>query len=78
MSDPERGFLLHLFHRQQSGRPVLFGVGRLESGPTFAFADSRLLPSFYLRGSELPKARPFCLGAGAELDAGTGLTTMDG
>ena len=78
MSDPERGFLLHLFHRQQSGRPDLFGVGRLESGPTFAFADSRLLPSLYLRESELPGARPFCLGAGAELDAGTGLTTMDG
>lgn len=78
MSDPERGFLLHLFHRQQSGRPVLFGVGRLESGPTFAFADSRLLPSLYLRESELPGARPSCLGAGAELDAGTGLTTMDG
>ena len=78
MSGPESGFLLHLFHRQQNGRPVLFGVGRLESGPTFAFADSRLLPSFYLRQSELPKARPFCLGVGAELDAGTGLTTMDG
>ena len=78
MSDPERGFLLHLFHRQQNGRPVLFGVGRLESGPTFAFADSRLLPSFYLRESELPRARPFCTGVGAEFDAGTGLTTMDG
>ena len=78
MSDLESGFLLHLFHRQQNGRPVLFGVGRLESGPTFAFADSRRLPCLYLRASELPKARPFCLGVGAELDADAGLTTMDG
>ena len=78
MSDPEQAFLLHLFHRQQNGRPVLFGVGRLESGPTFAFADNRLLPCFYLRESELAKARPFCLGVGAELEPDTGLTTMDG
>ena len=78
MSDSEPGFLLHLFHRQQNGRPVLFGVGRLESGSTFAFADSRRLPSFYLRESELARARPFCLGVGAELDSATGLTTMDG
>ena len=63
MSDPERGFLLHLFHRQQNGRPVLFGVGRLESGPTFAFADSRLLPSFYLRESELPRRGPSARGS---------------
>ncbi len=78
MNDPERGFLLHLFHRQQNGRPVLFGVGRLESGSTFAFADSRRLPCFYLRESELARARPFCLGVGAELDPETALTTMDG
>ena len=78
MNDPERGFLLHLFHRQQNGRPVLFGVGRLESGSTFAFADSRRLPCFYLRESELARARPFCLGVGAELDPKTALTTMDG
>ena len=78
MNDPERGFLLHLFHRQQNGRPVLFGVGRLESGSTFAFADSRRLPCFYLRESELARARPFCLGVGAELDPDTALATMDG
>ena len=74
----ERGFLLHVFHRGQGDGTTLFGVGRLESGQTFAFADSRQRPAFFLRASELPRARPFCLGAGAELDEATGLTTMDG
>jgi DNA polymerase-2 len=74
----ERGFLLHVFHRNQGDSTTLFGVGRLESGLTFAFADSRQRPAFFLRASELSRARPFCLGAGAELDEATGMTTMDG
>jgi len=78
MTDSERGFLLHTFHRGQSDGTTMFGVGRLESGQTFAFADGRQRPAFFLRASELARARPFCLGAGAELDESTGLTTMDG
>ena len=78
MTDSERGYLLHVFHRNQGDQTVLFGVGRLESGQTFALADSRRRPSFYLRASELPRARPFCLGVGAELDEACGLMTMDG
>jgi DNA polymerase II len=78
MHESERGFLLHTFHRNQGDGTTLFGVGRLESGQTFAFADSRQRPAFYLRASELPRARPFCLGAGARLDEATNLTTMDG
>ena len=78
MTDSERGFLLHTFHRNQGDATTLFGVGRLESGQTFAFSDSRQRPAFYLRASELARARPFCVGAGAELDEDTGLTTMDG
>ena len=78
MTESERGFLLHVFHRGQGDSTTLFGVGRLESGLTFAFADSRQRPAFFLRTSELARARPFCLGAGAELDEATGLTTMDG
>ena len=77
-TDSERGFLLHTFHRNQGDGTTLFGVGRLESGQTFAFADSRHRPSFYLRASELSRARPFCVGAGAVLDEATELTTMDG
>ncbi len=77
MTESERGFLLHVFHRGQGNSTTLFGVGRLESGLTFAFADSRQRPAFFLRTSELARARPFCLGAGAELDEATGLTTMD-
>ncbi|MDA0336535.1 MAG: DNA polymerase II [bacterium] len=78
MTDSERGFLLHTFHRNQGDATTLFGVGRLASGQTFAFADSRQRPAFYLRASELDRARPFCVGADAELDENTGLTTMDG
>lgn len=74
----ERGFLLHTFHRSSGNATTFFGVGRLESGQTFAIADSRQLPAFYLRTSELARARPFCLGAGATIDEHTGLTTMDG
>ena len=78
VTDSERGFLLHTFHRNHGDGTTLFGVGRLESGQTFAFADSRHRPSFYLRASELARARPFCVGAGAVLDEATDLTTMDG
>lgn len=83
MKEPERGFLLHTFHRtqgqgSQGDGTTLFGVGRLATGETFAIADSRQRPSFYLRVSELARARPFCLGAGAVLDEATHLTTMDG
>ena len=77
-TEEERGFLLHTFHRNQGDSTTLFGVGRLETGQTFAFADNRQRPAFYLRASELARARPFCLGAGAEFDEATGLTTMDG
>jgi DNA polymerase-2 len=66
------------FHRQQSGGTTLFGVGRLETGETFAFADSRQRPALFVRAGDLARARPFCVGAGGVLDDSTGLTTMDG
>ncbi|MBT6145289.1 MAG: DNA polymerase II, partial [Gemmatimonadetes bacterium] len=84
--DPERGFLLHVYHRQRGAEAAIFGVGRLESGETFAFVDSRQLPGFYVRNSEVEAAGEICLKAGARIEATStteetqiaGLTTMDG
>ena len=81
-SGTERGFLLHVYHRQRGGEAAIFGVGRLESGGTFAFVDSRQRPGFYVRGSEVEAAGRLCLQAGALIEAttalGQALTTMDG
>jgi len=56
---------------------VLYGVGRLASGDTFAFVDGREAPYFYVRSDEAPAVRALAERAGAEL-ADTALTTMDG
>jgi len=74
---PETGFLLHVFQRNQGGGTVLYGVGRLASGDTFAFIDGREAPYFYVRTGELDQIRPLAERAGAEI-ADTALTTMDG
>ncbi|SVB38573.1 uncharacterized protein METZ01_LOCUS191427, partial [marine metagenome] len=47
-----RGFLLHLFHRQQRNRFLICGVGKLENGDTFAYTDDRHQPVFYIRHSD--------------------------
>lgn len=73
----ETGFLLHVFHRNQGGGTVLYGVGRLASGDTFAFIDGREAPYFYVRTGEVEGLRPLAARVGADL-ADTALTTMDG
>ena len=73
----ETGFLLHVFHRNQGEGTVLYGVGRLASGDTFAFIDGRELPYFYVRTGELEQVHPLAARSGAEV-ADTALTTMDG
>ena len=51
-----RGFLLHLFHRQQRNRFLICGVGKLENGDTFAYTDDRHQPVFYIRVSDAENA----------------------
>ena len=75
MSAADRGFLLHVFHRTQGPDTVIFGVGRLESGGTFAFADNRDSPAFYVRAGDAATAR-VC--AGRDTVEPCGWTTMDG
>ena len=72
----DRGFLLHVFHRTQGPDTVLFGVGRLESGGTFAFADHRDSPAFYVRAGDAATAR-VCAGRDDTVEP-CGWTTMDG
>jgi len=75
--EPELGFLLHVFHRNQGDRTVVFGVGRLASGETFAVVDGRELPCLYARSSDLDAVRERGPRYNARVDD-TSLTTMDG
>ena len=52
IDDSSLGFLLHVFHRQQSGAFTIVGVGKLESGQTFGLVDDRAQPAFYVRLSD--------------------------
>lgn len=52
MDSPIRAFLLHVFHRHQKGKYVICVIGKLESGETFAYTDSRHPPVFYIRESD--------------------------
>jgi DNA polymerase-2 len=76
----DRGFLLHCYHRQHGPGAAIFGIGRLESGETFAFVDARQRPGFYLRESEVEHAVELCRHDGAEIAPPTSptWTTMDG
>ena len=74
----ESGFLLHVFQRNQGDRTLVFAVGRLESGETFALADHEQRPAFYVREGDAEAVRQ---AAGAKDDVGleqTSWTTMDG
>ncbi len=78
LSSPVRGFLLHSFHRTQGARTVVFGVGRLETGETFAFADHRDQPSFFIRQSDGEAVRERASASECTVDTDTGRTTMNG
>jgi len=69
-----RGFLLHVFQRQQGRRTALYAVGRLETGETFGLLDSRARPGFYVRVSDRERVRYRDGGKLREC----GLATMDG
>lgn len=44
-----RGYLVHTYQQDWSGRTLVYGIGRLEDGSTFGFVDRRPSPSFYIR-----------------------------
>ncbi len=48
----DRGFLLHVFPRQQGGKTTVCAIGRLQNGETFGLVDDRQQPSFYVRQSD--------------------------
>ena len=78
-STSERGFLLHVFQRHRAGCSVIFAVGRLESGGTFAFVDDRDGPSFFIRASDLAIVQQQLEAIGDGLSVlETDWTTMDG
>lgn len=72
-----RAFFLHVFHREEKGRTVVYAVGRLETGETFGLVDRRLAPCLYVRSGDRGRLQ---LGRSAvPVDLQTcGLTTMDG
>ena len=80
MSDTsDRGFLLHVFQRNQGGDTAVFAVGRLQSGETFALADNRERPAFFVRVSDLDHLRGRASASGREVSVEeTDWRTMDG
>ncbi len=54
---PDRGFILQPSYRIESGRPVVYLYGKLESGETFLICDHREVPHFFLRRADADRAR---------------------
>jgi len=75
---PENGFLLHVFQRNKGDRTLLFGVGRLESGETFALVDHQPRPAFFVRDSDAEAVRQTPGTRGELALEQTDRTTMDG
>ncbi len=72
------GFLVHAWHRTRRGRTLLYLVGRLSDGRTFAGIEGRHRPWFCLRRSEGEAARRLAELAEAAEWTEAGLSTMDG
>lgn len=72
-----RGYLLHVFQLRRSGKTVICGVGRLETGETFALMDDRFVPEFFVRTDDLDSLRTHARGFDVTTQE-TSLTTMDG
>jgi DNA polymerase-2 len=72
------GFLVHAWPRTRGGRTVLYLVGRLSDGRTFAAMEGRHRPWFCVRRSEAEAARRLAELSPAAGWGEAGLTTMDG
>ncbi|OVE77975.1 hypothetical protein BVX99_01220 [bacterium F16] len=71
------GFLLNTFTRTRKRKTVVFAAGRLSNGETFAIADDRLHPIFYIRAGDEPHAREALNITGITIEP-CRLTCMDG
>ncbi len=67
-----RGFILQPTYRIETGRPVVYLFGKLETGETFLIRDTRSTAHFFIRKSDAPKAWQI----GADRQCPTDLTTM--
>ena len=47
------GFIVHSSFSKTRGAPVLYLIGRLKNGETFAVVEDRERPCFYVRESEI-------------------------
>jgi DNA polymerase-2 len=72
------GFLVHAWTRTRAGRTLLYLVGRLSDGRTFAAIEGRHRPWFCVRRSEGEAARRLVELAEAAEWGEAGLSTMDG
>ncbi|MEM7582489.1 MAG: DNA polymerase II [Acidobacteriota bacterium] len=52
-----RGFILQPTYRTESGKPVVYLFGRLETGETFLVRDNRQVPHFYIAETDRERAR---------------------
>ena len=75
-ADAERGYLLHLFHRDGNAFTI-FGVGKLANGETFGLVDTRYTPSFYIRESDIDRFRRSAADLSVTIES-SDCRTMDG
>jgi DNA polymerase II len=52
----QRGFILQSTYRIEGGQPVILLYGKLESGRPFLIRDTRQIPCFYIRRTDLDHA----------------------
>jgi DNA polymerase-2 len=71
----QRGFILQPTYRVESGRPVVWLYGKLESGGTFLVRDTRQVPRFWIREADVDAARDLGARYGEEAPPRVG---MDG
>ena len=67
------GFILHSTYRVVSGKPIIFIYGRLDDGRTFLVRETRKLPTFYVRSTDVER-----LEWGNALVESTSWKTLDG
>ncbi len=57
MPQAKTGFLLHVFQRTLKGQPVVYALGKLESGETFGLVERRVRPYFFVRQNDIEQVQ---------------------
>ena len=77
IEEPTRGYLLHVYHRENRGKTTIYAIGKLETGETFGLVDDRDRPVFFIRVSDRARVEEHVSASPVTLEDSS-WTTMDG